>query len=977
MNKIDEIVQPLLRHWRKDLGSLFIVNHGCGPIEDIRLEVRNSLREAGCKVLAVSLHELSPNPVARLVELRDEEGIDVFSVAVDVDRLGEDEGALVRALNLQRSIYARENLHAIFWIHRRGMRSFAQGASNFLDFRTRVVDFESRDGPAGDPEGLDLRQSTLDAPKPRDPLPRESRTALHEISGPTSQRLLSLWREYLRRHHTVLDLWIRPVLQIQRNGGADIDLGRSLTLEAVLGLDRRRHSWITQQWVVLGDPGAGKTTLLRQAAARLAASEDPRWIPIFASLPRSVRRGEQLLDACERELLRDTGQGEGLAAALRGEAREGRLLLLLDGLDEVAAERREEAVALLQNLSLRWPRASIVVTSRRLGYSRPGREFRELMIRPLEEEQQRELLERFFANRSSAPRMQAGDLLKQVSASYELQELARLPLFLTLFALLAEKDVALPFDRSELYDRILWLLLTGKHRAGGALAAPEATRDVLRYLAYGMTASHHEAEPLASLESRLRQSEAEALVRKLDFVTRWRDRPRVFLEDIAEHTGILGPHDGSEADWRFWHRTLREALTSEYLEEIAEKSGLDAVLERVSFKTEGATQWAEPLALLAGRLDSPDALIRRLMSEDRALGLCALANAQRLDDDLLAEALELSGRSQEHARIYRRLPELIDDPEALLRLLDRLRRRTRSGEDLFYIDQAVRNVGERWPAFDDAARRLLLRLYDHIPPPPEELFSWIETVIDGRVPLWKEISAGSFSMGSPEGKGEDDEHPRQTVSLHQPFRMMAVPVTNAHYAAFDPSHHSAQEPLAEDWANLPVTEVRPAEAISFCRWLSVMVPMARGARLPTEAEWEYACRAGSSTRYWPGDTEADLAMVGWYDANSGGRPHRVGEKAANPWGLYDVHGNVWEWTTSHYRAASRGEPAPGNPSKVSKIEPLLDARVLGRIFRGGSFKQDASSARSACRGGSFRRTPWSLADHGFRVLLPALPSSRS
>ena len=179
-----------------------------------------------------------------------------------------------------------------------------------------------------------------------------------------------------------------------------------------------------------------------------------------------------------------------------------------------------------------------------------------------------------------------------------------------------------------------------------------------------------------------------------------------------------------------------------------------------------------------------------------------------------------------------------------------------------------------------SAAQLRERLYDHILAPPEELFRWIDTPHDGRVELWREIPAGKFLMGSlPEEEGSfDNERPRHEVVVRSEFRMAVVPVTVAQFAAFDPEHDPEPEEGTardrvdeEELATHPVENVTWYQAVAFCRWLSASFRWARGARLPTEEEWEYACRAGTETRYWKGDQEADLEQVGWYEENSGGR----------------------------------------------------------------------------------------------------------
>lgn len=248
----------------------------------------------------------------------------------------------------------------------------------------------------------------------------------------------------------------------------------------------------------------------------------------------------------------------------------------------------------------------------------------------------------------------------------------------------------------------------------------------------------------------------------------------------------------------------------------------------------------------------------------------------------------------------------------------------------------------------------------------EGLFLSIETK-DGLVDLWRAIPKGSFLMGSPkeEAGSSLDERPQHQVVVRSPFRIAAVPVTVAQYAAFDPAHHEGR---SDRISELPVEEVSWRKAVEFCEWLSDRFSWARGARLPTEEEWEYACRAGSQTRYWSGDETSDLADVGWYDDNSQRRIHRVGRKAANPWGLYDVHGNVFEWTASEESEDYSGRElgVEVNPSTINR--PPAEA-ANARVYRGGGCWSVAWSARCA-----FRQWigPGLASRHfGFRVLLPS------
>jgi formylglycine-generating enzyme required for sulfatase activity/GTPase SAR1 family protein len=815
---------------------------------------------------------------------------------------------------------------------------------------------------------------------------REELLALREQSP--ERGLLSTWLQGVARDHerlvplqenvelALLDrVYVQLELRPDPQGGEPVRLAKAPTLRDLLSLDRAAHPAVTGRWVVLGDPGAGKTTLLRHLAATLARQDDRPWVPLFESLPRLLRDRSSLLERIVRRLERAGQPAQGLAEALDRVGRDGRLLLLLDGLDEVPREDRDEAEQLLRDLAVRWPDTPFVVTSRPIGYRPLGSGFREIDLLPLDRERRRELLARWFGRATGELDTVRAERSLSILDTPELQEVAGNPLYLTLMALLFEQEIAPDRNRTRLYDQVFDLLLEGKHRPEARPMEPKATvRGVLRRLAFGMTEDNRDAEPIAALEDRLYRPELDALRGKLERVSRWRGRLRPFLEELAETTGILGPHDGADADWRFWHRTFREALTAECLwDQYQDKDGKAVVLARARATTaeEDLSRWAEPFALLAGRVNNPDDLVKALVQENRPLALRALATAQRLRDETLREVLALSEKWKERSKVYRRLPELVSEPRRALALIDQLRRRTRDGNDLYFLESALRGVIGRFPEHAYEGETLAAHFYDHIPRPPEDLFQWIETPHDGRVSLWREIPAGRFWMGSPEGEGLGDEQPRHEVTITAPFQMGAVPVTNSQYSVFDPGH----EPFVfegvpdDELLHHPGVNLTWFEAVTFCRWLSVSFPWAHGCRLPWEEEWEYACRAGSQSRFWNGDSEEALTQVAWYDTNSNNRTHRVGEKPANPWGLYDVHGNVLEWTLSPETSSYEGceGNATGDPATVEGDVGEPDGGR--RVTRGGSVWHDGDEARAAYR--FFEGPDFGNVGQGFRVLLPA------
>ena len=155
--------------------------------------------------------------------------------------------------------------------------------------------------------------------------------------------------------------------------------------------------------------------------------------------------------------------------------------------------------------------------------------------------------------------------------------------------------------------------------------------------------------------------------------------------------------------------------------------------------------------------------------------------------------------------------------------------------------------------------------------------------------------------------------------------------------------------------NLPIEWVSRNEANEFCENLSVKT--GRTYSLPTEAQWEYACRAGSQTIFCFGDSEKDMKHYAWYVENSDKKTHPVGQKRPNKWGLFDMHGNVWEWCSDWYREYEGEEVR--NPTGPKK------GRFM--VLRGGSWCNHPNDCRSACRYYNFPH--YRSISIGFRVVI--------
>jgi formylglycine-generating enzyme required for sulfatase activity len=226
---------------------------------------------------------------------------------------------------------------------------------------------------------------------------------------------------------------------------------------------------------------------------------------------------------------------------------------------------------------------------------------------------------------------------------------------------------------------------------------------------------------------------------------------------------------------------------------------------------------------------------------------------------------------------------------------------------------------------------------------------------DAQVYVW--IPAGNFMMGCSPGDDQcfSEEKPAHEVSLSQGFWLGRTEVTIHAYEKFagiadgqlKSGSGSASSSEQENESSMPVVNVTWDEANDFCKWA--------GGRLPTEAEWEYAARAGTSTSRY-----GELDEIAWYDKNSGNSIHKAGQKRANKFGLFDMLGNTWEWVSDFYDGKYYSRSPQSDPT----------GPVTGRLhgLRGGSWLNNSKLVRVSDRG---RSTPELRFNYfGLRCVLP-------
>lgn len=244
----------------------------------------------------------------------------------------------------------------------------------------------------------------------------------------------------------------------------------------------------------------------------------------------------------------------------------------------------------------------------------------------------------------------------------------------------------------------------------------------------------------------------------------------------------------------------------------------------------------------------------------------------------------------------------------------------------------------------------------------EEIFLEIGESSKIGIPLIK-IPPGKFQMGSPNGLPFAPEIPVHEVVISYFFFVSRFLITQEQYKTLmgvNPSNFRYE-------INLPVENVSWFDAKAFCQKLTEGT--GKLFRLPTETEWEYICRAGSTTEYFFGDSEKDLSEYAWFEINSDEKTHPVGLKKTNHWGIYDIVGNVWEWCEDVWKSDYSDFPADGS-ANLRNIE-----KQHRRSTRGGSWAMNDFRCRS-----SYRSFDWNdniTGKLGFRVVmelpLPLLP----
>ena len=506
----------------------------------------------------------------------------------------------------------------------------------------------------------------------------------------------------------------------------------------------------------------------------------------------------------------------------------------------------------------------------------------------------------------------SGDLIERLKGkdyrARRVFELTRNPFLLTNICLVHRHRGTLPKKRARLYEECIDELLEHWRGSIGIDLGVDAQtgRKVLQPAALWL----HEKEGRT-------QGTAEDLIPVITPALEqvgWKDSSLDFLQKVRDVSGLLTGWDLEH--YGFMHLGFQEYLAAR---EIRTRAFKDPKVLKELASHFGESWWRE-VGLLLVALEDPS-LFEPYMQE--LVKLPAFAEHGNLVEELLDDAAEVSTKPfLELARSKRGKTEAFWKRQlAALRILERL--------DAGAVKAMMPGLREHPFAGIRAWAGVLV----------DEAFQEVFVAEPGGYQLVR-IPGGVFMMGSPESETArmDREGPQHEVKVSD-FFMGRHPVTNEEYGLYLKDVADAREPAF--WGDSqynkprqPVVGVSWEDGKRYAEWA--------GLRLPTEAEWEYACRAGTTTRYWTGDAEADLDRAGWYRGNSGRELHPVGEKEANRFGLHDMHGNIWEWVEDDWHDDYEGAPVDGR-AWIGK------PRVERRVIRGGSWDYDARFCRSAIR----------------------------
>ncbi len=478
---------------------------------------------------------------------------------------------------------------------------------------------------------------------------------------------------------------------------------------------------------------------------------------------------------------------------------------------------------------------------------------------------------------------------------------------------------------------------------------PEAMRtSAMRQFLASIRSDHAELqELLGTIAARVQQRDLEGLLEQVDRAAQLHGS----REDLRKLRGQLREREAKLIQQRDTFFAEAQRLLAE-----GNAKGAMAVVEKV--RTTNLTAAQAELKTQLQAMVSAETEVMTLLRDAKADGVVEITEMLELFPKVI-ECLQLNPKHAGMNRLRIELATRLAEGSARCVGFEVTPRQAESLSKLSKqeLKKLPLQILGQLPA--DGLQKLPFGALSKLPAPaltrlPSELLLQLPPIRNSIGMKLKLLPAGRFVMGSD--KGEPNETPHE-VTLTKPFYLGVHQVTQEQYErvmGHNPSHFIGEKD--------PVEQISWTDAVEFCRKLSdsfAELDAGRAYRLPTEAEWEYACRAGTTTEFEFGDDDSQLGNYAWFWGNAGSLPHPVGKKQPNAWGLYDMYGNVFEWCQDWYDEGYYKNSLTDDPQGP----PLASDRVC----RGGSWASDANYCRSAFR------SRFTAADRifclGFRVVL--------
>lgn len=693
--------------------------------------------------------------------------------------------------------------------------------------------------------------------------------------------------------------------------------------------------------LLVGHPGSGKSTSLQYIAAQMVIADDSS---IIAGIPILLRcsnynpeRHKTFEDFIYNSLSLEFGNDLAMGMREQKVAEYSQTILLIDGLDELRSGTTTNFITSLKKF-LDDPTVNtkrIVLSSRydayRLYQNHFGR-WEQVLIRPLEIEQVTDFIKKWFGDKK-----QQDSLLRQIEEP-RMAELSRRPFLLALMCALHSDRIDLGENRSDLYLSAIRYL---ESRVKNAVFVEKRNfrRFVLNSLAIHMlhlgTTKIH-AKLASAITSLTHYQEMGSELKELEC--------QECLKDLTRDLGIT---QKTTTGYTFVHKSFLEFLAAEKLHRIP--NGIDGAIEYAS-----VPRWEEPIRLLIGLKENVSEqvdIIKKIWVVNKALSLRSLTEAKKIDLSFI-ESLINNTPKDDLVRMLRSFDQSFKDIDEqtkkrlVLETCEPILKLEQDSEILYYAIQQILK-------FDpDDKQEILMKNYG------VKSKALRDTLINNTDAYFKfvEIPGGEFVMGDNCAK-DNIEKPAHTVTLDS-FQLMKFTLTNLAFELITGAkeHHRNEVSIFE---NQPVVALNWFDA-----WLTAFRV---GCKLPTEAEWEYAARAGSGSNWCFGDDVNFLAEYARFepsdqsnvtcDPTGTNGPWKVGSGKANRFGLHDMHGNVWEWCSDWLESYS--DEKQSNPTGPQEGE--------AKVRRGGGFAYHSRGCRSAFRWGNDPR--YKFKDIGVRFVL--------